>query len=350
MQDSRAGYLALLIVLLLAGALFALLPISLRLDALAADMMPGGEPIRISCANVPLKVNDRDLTKVGRLRYQGGLFLTSTDRRFGGFSGLIVSPDGKNLLAISDRAYWLSARLTYASGALSAVRDAVLAPILDTAGKPLKAPYFDSEAIASLGGFPLGTPDGGVLVGFETRDRVDRYAVGHDGFMARPVPVPMPEALKNAANNKALEGLARLPDGRLLAITERTLDAHGNMIGWLVEPSGASMALTLKRDAPYDLTDLALGPNGDIFALERRYSRVTGPGMRIRRIKPETLQAGAVLDGEILAELDMDYSIDNMEALAVRKSERGKTILYVLSDDNYSAVERTLLLMFALEE
>ena len=44
----------------------------------------------------------------------------------------------------------------------------------------------------------------------------------------------MPEALKNAANNKALEGVARLPDGRLLAITERTLDAHGNMIVMLV--------------------------------------------------------------------------------------------------------------------
>jgi hypothetical protein len=350
MQHGRAGYLALLIALLLAGALFALLPITSRLDALAADMVPGGEPIHISSAGVPLQANDRDLTKVGRLRYLGGLFLTSTDRRFGGFSGLIISPDGKRLLAISDRAYWLSARLTYASGALSAVSDGVLAPILDAAGQPLKAPYFDSEALASLGGFPLDSPEGAVLVGFETRDRVDRYALGHDGFMARPVPVPMPEALKNAANNKALEGVARLPDGRLLAITERTLDAHGNMIGWIVEASGASMPLTLKRDAPYDLTDLALAPNGDIFALERRYSRVGGTGMRIRRIKPEALQAGAVLDGKVLAELDMDYSIDNMEGLAIRKSEGGKTILYVLSDDNYSAAERTLLLMFALEE
>jgi hypothetical protein len=350
MQHGRAGYLALLIVLLLAGALFALLPITSRLGALAADMVPGGEPIQISSASVPLQVNDRDLTKVGKLRYLGGLFLTSTDRRFGGFSGLIISPDGKNLLAISDRAYWLSARLTYVSGALSGMSDAVLAPILDAAGKPLRAPYFDSESIASLGGFPLGTPDGAVLVGFETRDRVDRYALGRDGFMARPAAVPMPEALKNAANNKALEGLVRLPDARLLAITEHTLDAHGNMIGWLVEPSGASAALTLKRDAPFDLTDLALGPNGDIFALERRYSPMAGAGMRIRRINPETLQGATVLDGEVLAELDMDYSIDNMEALAIRKSERGRTILYVLSDDNYSAAERTLLLMFALEE
>jgi len=350
MQRGRVGYLALLVALVLAGTLFALLPITSRLDALAADMVPGGEAIYVSAASVPLKPSDRSTSKVGKLRYEGGLYVTSTDRRFGGFSGLIVSADGKRLLAISDRSYWLSAKISYSAGRLSGLSGAVLAPILGADGKPLKSPYFDSESITSLGlGFPLDA--GGVVdIGFETKDRVDRYDLGHDGFLARPVTVPMPEAIKNNANNKGLEGIARLPDGRLLAITERTLDAAGNMVGWIVEPTGASIPLSLKREAPYDLSDLALGPAGDVFALERRYSRIGGPGIRIRLIKKERLQPDVVLDGEVLADLDLDYSIDNMEGLAIRKSEDGRTLLYVIADDNYSAAERTLLLMFALEK
>jgi hypothetical protein len=350
MPHFRIGYVALLALLVLAGALFAVLPISRRLEALEADLVPGGLAISVSAASVPLEPNDRDAAKVGHLRYLGGLYITSTDRRFGGFSGLIISADGKRLLAISDRAYWLSADLRYSAGHLMGLSKAALAPILDAGGKPLKAPFYDSESITSLGGFPLDSPGSGVLIGFETRDRVDRYDPGKDGFVAKPVPVAMPDAIKANARNKGLEGIARLPDGRLLAITERTLDANGNMVGWIVDDGGASASVTLRRDAPFDLSDLALGPTGDIFTLERRYSRVAGPGMRIRRIAKQTIAAGALLDGEVVAELGSDYSIDNMEGLAVRKSEDGATLLYVISDDNYSAAERTLLLMFALVE
>lgn len=351
MQRGRSGYLILVFALVLGGGVLAFIPIASRLSAMAADMVPGGEAIYVAAANVPLKPSDRSATKAGKLRFEGGLYITSTDRRFGGFSGLIVNADGTRLLAISDRSYWLSAKITYSGGRLNGVNGAVLAPILGADGKSLKSPYFDSESITSVGpGFPLDGPQGAVDVGFETKDRVERYALGRDGFRARPVPVTMPDAIKNNVDNKGLEALARLPDGRLLAITERTLDAAGNMVGWIVAPSGASVPLSLKREAPYDLSDMALLPDGDLLTLERRYSRVGGPGMRIRRIKKEDLVAGAVLDGEELADLDLDYSIDNMEGLSVRKSEDGRTLLYICSDDNYSAAERTLLLMFSLEE
>lgn len=349
MHEGRISY-SILLGLLVAGALaLAGWTIFWRLDALANEMVPGGEKIYVSAAAVPLMPNDRDATKVGHLRYMGGLLITSTDRRFGGLSGLVVSADGKRLVAISDHAFWLSARLSYMAGGLSGLTDAVLAPMLDALGKPLRPPNADAESLASLGGFPLDA-GGMVDVGFETRDRVERFALGRDGFLARAVPVSMPEALQHAVANKGLEGLVKLPDGRLLAITEHSLDAHGNMIGWIVAPSGESQSLSLKRDAPFDLSDMALGADGALYTLERRYTKVAGPGFRIRRIKADTLQAGAILDGEVIADLDLDYSIDNMEALYVRRSETGKQLFYVLSDDNYSAAQRTLLLMFALEE
>jgi hypothetical protein len=39
-----------------------------------------------------------------------------------------------------------------------------------------------------------------------------------------------------------------------------------------------------------------------------------------------------------------------MEAIDVVRNERGETLVYMLSDDNYNFLQRTLLLMFVLEE
>jgi hypothetical protein len=38
-----------------------------------------------------------------------------------------------------------------------------------------------------------------------------------------------------------------------------------------------------------------------------------------------------------------------MEGLAVRRGPRGETLLYVISDDNYWRLQRTLLLMFEVK-
>ncbi|MND00504.1 hypothetical protein D3C83_191450 [compost metagenome] len=44
------------------------------------------------------------------------------------------------------------------------------------------------------------------------------------------------------------------------------------------------------------------------------------------------------------------HQIDNMEALAVHRSKAGETILTIVSDDNLSVWQRTVLLRFALPD
>ena len=46
----------------------------------------------------------------------------------------------------------------------------------------------------------------------------------------------------------------------------------------------------------------------------------------------------------------MTSQIDNMEGLAVSQDEAGRTILTLVSDDNFSILQRTLILQFALHE
>ena len=43
-----------------------------------------------------------------------------------------------------------------------------------------------------------------------------------------------------------------------------------------------------------------------------------------------------------------DANIDNMEGLAVRRGPKGETLLYMISDNNFSPFQRTVLLMFEL--
>jgi len=47
---------------------------------------------------------------------------------------------------------------------------------------------------------------------------------------------------------------------------------------------------------------------------------------------------------------DLAYQIDNMEGIAVHRTAVGETILTIASDDNFSFLQRSLLLQFALAE
>jgi hypothetical protein len=168
--------------------------------------------------------------------------------------------------------------------------------------------------------------------------------------MARPQPIATPPELASVERNGGLEALALLDDRRLLAITEHSLDASGATRGWIVplNGGGAAAPISLRRHGEFSLTDMAWLPDGDLLLLERRFTLLGGPAMQLRRIARAEIQPSARLDGPVVASLGMDYAIDNMEGLAVRQGLEGETLVYVLSDSNFNALQRTLLLMFEL--
>ena len=97
-------------------------------------------------------------------------------------------------------------------------------------------------------------------------------------------------------------------------------------------------------------SDIAVSADGGIFLLERRFSLAGGVGMEIRHIAAAELHEGARLEGEVLANLSFqDTNIDNMEGIAVRRGKNGETFLYLIADNNYSPLQRTVLLMFELK-
>ncbi|MBN9053567.1 MAG: esterase-like activity of phytase family protein, partial [Rhizobiales bacterium] len=100
---------------------------------------------------------------------------------------------------------------------------------------------------------------------------------------------------------------------------------------------------------PWDITDGAFLPNGDLLLLERRFRLLDGMGMRIRRIDGDTIRPGAVVDGEVLIDADLRQQIDNMEGLDVVAMAKDDIRIIVVSDDNHSILQRNLMLEFRLK-
>jgi hypothetical protein len=307
-------------------------------------------PTRIEIAAKPIAAFEprhADRRQFGPLRFRGGLSLSSSYPAFGGFSGLRLAPDGEHFIAISDKADWLRGRIVYRNGAPVGITDAEMAPMIGPDGRTLAARrWYDTESLAR---------DGGTLyVGIERSHHIVKFDYGKHGLAARGQPLRIPPAIRSLPRNQGIEALAVVPKGlphagTLIAISERGLDAQGNIRGWLIG-GAAPGEFTLVRRDDFDVTDAAITPDGDLIILERFFSFLKGVAMRIRRVPLSALKPGAVLDGTILITADMGFQIDNMEGLSAHRSPEGETVLTLISDDNFSLIQRTLLLQFTLTE
>lgn len=311
--------------------------------ALPAAEPAQADPIAIDARPVALGESGDTVSRVGALDFLGGLELTSPDRRFGGLSGLAIGADGTRMTAITDRGYWIEARLDYdAAGRLVGIGDAALYPIRDAAGQPLEGSWRDAEALTRLA-------DGRRAVGFERRHRIWLYG----GSVAHAVgqSLATPAELGAAPNNGGIEALTQLADGRLLALTEDFRAPGGGLRGWIIALDGGAAAPLAYLPAPdFHPTALALLPDGDVLVLERRFTVIAGPGARLVRVARAAIAPRAVVSGRELGRLEAPLTVDNFEGLAVRRDAVGRTLIYLVSDDNFNPLQRTLLMQFRLAE
>jgi hypothetical protein len=194
-----------------------------------------------------------------------------------------------------------------------------------------------------------------VLVSFERYVRVWRYDL-KNGLGARPSNVPIGPWVNALHDNRQLEAIALTWPDTLLAIAETKVNDGDDILAAFEGYPGGPRLLSTRMTAvvphdPFAVTSAAAAPNGDVFLLERRFSLAGGGGIEMRRIPASEVRPGARMDGEVVVNLAyQDANIDNMEGLALRRGPNGETLLYMISDNNYSSLQRTLLLMFELRE
>jgi len=290
---------------------------------------------------------DRSHVRFGSLEWRSGLVLTSGFRGFGGLSGIRLDAKGERFIAISDKGGWFTGRIRYQGREMKGLDDVEAAPLLGPDGRPITARgWFDSEAIALDGSF--------VYIALERVNQVLRYDFSKGFTRSLGEVVPLPAAAKKLPYNKGLEALVFVPRGRplagtLIAISERGLDAQGNLIAFLIGgPSPGQFAV--RRTENFDVSDAVLLAEGDLLILERKFSWLGGVGIRIRRIPLLSVAPGAVVDGPAIFNADLGEEIDNMEGIDVHVTPEGDTVLTMVSDDNFSLIQRTLLMQFTLVE
>ena len=146
--------------------------IGLILATLAALVAAAGvvaEPLALDTARVFLNPEDPTQSRVGRLRFLGGLELSSPDPTFGGLSGLTLTADGDRMIAVTDRGHWFTARLVERDdGRLVGLAEAALRPMVNQRGRRLSGRWRDAEAVE------FG-PAGSIFVSFENIHRIWRY-------------------------------------------------------------------------------------------------------------------------------------------------------------------------------
>ena len=132
-------------------------------------VLKGVERLAVSAISIDFDRDNAGRKEFGKLIWRGGVNLYARSPFFGGYSGLIVDPSGKSLLAISDAGTWLRANIDHDGRKLKGLSDASIGPILGRGGKPLASDAErDAEGMVLAGG---DTTKGTAYVSFERDHR-----------------------------------------------------------------------------------------------------------------------------------------------------------------------------------
>lgn len=286
----------------------------------------------------PVAVRQDGLRTVGRLTFLRGYRLQSPDPVFGGFSSMLV--DGDRFTLLSDGGDIVRFHLSDA-GQVSAVQFSALPAGPGTGW--LKEDR-DSESMTR------DPATGRIWVGFEGYNQIWRY--GPD--LGRAERFAWPHAMRGWPDNGGAETMVRLRDGRFLVISEQQEGARGRGRAGLVfarDPTrfpDSPLRFTYLPPAGYEPTDAAELPDGRVVLLNRRFRLASGFTAVVTIIDPATIRSAGFVRAQEIARLAGDVLHDNYEGIAVVR-EGGGTMLWIVSDDNQSMFQQSLLLKFRLD-
>lgn len=266
-----------------------------------------------------------------------GTYVWSMDKRdFGGFSGIEMSDDGLEFTALSDRATLRWGQIQRDDqGRITELVPQGHARLKDSTGaKLMPGTKGDSEGLA------IGT-DGTIWISFEGITRVARY----DRADSTAVILPRPDAFKQMQRNSSLEALAITPDGTLLTLPERSGNISRPFPVWRFRDGVWDQPFEIPRTGDWLAVGADIGPDGRFYLLERDFMGLLGFRSRVRRF--DLSEQGLTNEQTLLTTRPLQY--DNLEGIAVWR-EGTDIRLTLISDDNFSRLQRTQLVEYRIIE
>lgn len=296
-----------------------------------SPLPPLGSPVAQA---IPL---DIPRAAAGPLQLAGAWEIVSDHRDFGGFSALVIRPDGTMLLG-SDAGRLLTIPRpdrNRATGGLSP---------LNQRGNGPKV-HYDLESLT------FDPVSGRSWGGYETSNRIIRFDQNMAFEEAR-----QPPAMRDWGLNAGAEAFARLPDGRFVAIEEQA-DSWGGANHRAVLFAGDPTQVVAEQPFTF------IGPQGyrpvDAVALDERqllvlFRSVTLAfpprfGTALGVVEIAALGQDDPAKARVLTLLAPPIPADNFEGMALTHDD-GATQLWLVSDDNFMQHQRSLLLKFTLRK
>ena len=272
---------------------------------------------------------------IGPLRLVAAVQLASPDSGFGGISGLAARDDGE-LLAVTDAGQWLALGLALADGRLAGIARARMAGFAAGAEKS----DLDAEAIVL-------SPGGRTLISLEQRHRILVLAGQEPPF--RTEGTIFRTAAADWPSNGGGETLALLPDGHMLWVSEQARQSDGHAVALLTGPDNRTRSIAVPVPKGFSPTDAAVLDPQRLLVLNRKFDGVSvEAAITLVNLAP-VLAGGDTARMQVIAKWGAGsaWPVDNMEGLALVRAG-GRTLLYVVSDDNFSAAQRTIMLQLEL--
>lgn len=257
-------------------------------------------------------------------------------------SGLAWDDDTDLLYAVSDNGHIVHLQPVFSDGNLTEVKLLGAYPLRGPDGVKIADP--DAEGLDILNGRNGIKDDAQLIVSFEQDPRV--LVFQPDGSFLRPYTVP--ENLADKATyqsaNTGLEGVIYHPQFGVITAAEKPLKLDDPEVFTLYSLDGSAW-----HYKPYDskhgaLVDLEITDHGELLVLERNFRSMFAPVIfAIRKVR--LLDNGLASVDEVAHFNNKEgWKIDNFEALAKHRARR----YFMISDDNDSMIQRTLLVYFEL--
>lgn len=273
----------------------------------------------------------------GEFRFLEAWRLSSPYSEFGSYSALVALGNGR-LLAFSD-----TGDMFEFSEPGAALQVPPRLAIVGNRGRPGKW-QADAEAATR------DPATGRIWLAYEGSNFITRFnsELRREGFA-------YPNEMRRWGSNSGPEAMVRLRDGRFIVLAEQGPGWFADKSPGLIfasDPVADGVELRefgFSAPGSYRPTDMAELPDGRIAILLRTWTIGAPPRFpsKLAIADPAEIRPGKIWRPRVIADLTGPIPSDNYEGIAVEPMPGGGATVWIISDDNNTTFQRTLLLKFA---